>query len=558
MVEMVLLVAAAATAYAVAQRLGLPSAPTLVAAGALLAVFRHPEPAYLGEALTLGVAFLLFLAGLELNPMRVRQQQRAAVRVGLVQFFTMGAVGALGALLLGFGALSAAYVGLALTASSTLVVVRLLQQRRRLIEPSARLVLGVLLLQDVLVILCIPLITRLSAGASAVVGGMLLLALLLAIAYGTLRLLAPQLLRLDRHPELLLLAALSVLFIFIGLAAIADLPIVVGAFLAGVSLSAFPVNGVVRVQLAPIGEFFTALFFTALGALLFDTTPTQLWQGLILAAVVILATPVLVTFVVERAGLSTRPALEAGVLLAQASELSLVVGLQGALTGQISDHVFSVIAVATVLTMVSTPFLSRDRVVWWLLQRYPRRATPSAPIPEHDHVLLLGSGATGMPLLETILATGAEVVVIDDDPGVIARLQEADVPCIRGEATDVDVLRQANAASARVITSTVRRPMDNQRVLEFARGVPVLVRVFDDEDAEWVRSAGGIPVVYAEAAAEGMLEWYDKHRDDIAAHRLRPRGIVDRRDRRRRGPPQPPESSVTSGRAMRTTSPEST
>jgi CPA2 family monovalent cation:H+ antiporter-2 len=556
MLELVLLVAAAATAYAVAERLGLPSAPTLITAGALLALFRPPSGESLADALTLGTAFLLFLAGIELNPRRVGQQRRAALRAGLAQFFALGIIGALAALLLGYDALSAAYTGLALTASSTLVVVRLLQQRRRLFEPSARLVLGVLLIQDLLVILTIPLLTRVTSGASAMAIGMVLLVLLLALAYGTLRLLAPLLLRLDDHPELLLLAALSVLFIFIGLGQVADLPLVVGAFLAGVALSAFPVNGVVRVQLAPIGEFFTALFFTALGALLADTTPTQLWQGVLLALVIVLVTPPLVTFIVQRTGLSTRPALEAGVLLAQASELSLVVGLQGALAGHISDHVFSVIAIATVASMVATPFLSHDRVVWWLLQRYPRRVTPSAPIPAGGHVLILGSGSTGMPLVETILATGFEVVVVDDDPAVIARLQDADVPCIRGEATDLEVLAEANARTARVITSTVRRPEDNLRVLEFARGVPVLVRVFEDEEAAWVAAAGGTPVIYSQAAAEALLGWYDAHREAIAGHRLQPKGVLERRDPRR--PRQPPDGSGTSGRAMRTTVPEST
>jgi hypothetical protein len=93
-------------------------------------------------------------------------------------------------------------------------------------------------------------------------------------------------------------------------------------------------------------------------------------------------------------------------------------------------------------------------------------------------------------------------------------------------------------------------------VLEFARGVPVLVRVFEDEDAEWVVAAGGIPVIYSEAAAEGLLEWYDEHRAELAAHRLRPRGVVDRRERRV-SERHPPEESGTSGRASRTTSPGS-
>ncbi len=99
--------------------------------------------------------------------------------------------------------------------------------------------------------------------------------------------------------------------------------------------------------------------------------------------------------------------------------------------------------------------------------------------------------------------------MVDDDPVVIDRLLEADVPCIRGDASDLEVLRRANADRARIISSTIRRPRDNRRLLEFARGVTVLVRVFDERDAGWIRELGGVPVVYSEAAAEEMLKWFD-------------------------------------------------
>jgi len=114
-----------------------------------------------------------------------------------------------------------------------------------------------------------------------------------------------------------------------------------------------------------------------------------------------------------------------------------------------------------------------------------------------------------MPLLETLLAAGNDVVVVDDDPAVIARLRQADVPCIRGDASDREVLLRANARNARLVTSTIRRPRDNARVLELAHGVPVLVRVFEEADAAWVRASGGTPVLYSEAAADSLMTWID-------------------------------------------------
>jgi Trk K+ transport system NAD-binding subunit len=167
------------------------------------------------------------------------------------------------------------------------------------------------------------------------------------------------------------------------------------------------------------------------------------------------------------------------------------------------------------ITMMLTPLLATDRLVWWLVHRYPARRTDPSRLPAGGHVLLLGSGTTGMPLLETLLAAGHDVMVVDDDPAVIGRLSAADVPFIQGDASDAKVLHEARADRARVISSTIRRPEDNSILLSFARGVPVIVRVFDEEDAEWVRRDGGIPVLYSEAAADGLLKWYDRERDRL-------------------------------------------
>ncbi len=510
MVGIALLLAAAAAAHGLARLLRLPPLPLLLAAGLVLARLGRVPAEFLEEALLLGVAFLLFAAGLELNPARTRKQRDPAVRVGLLQFLLLGLAGLGAARLLGFDALSAAYVALALTASSTLVVVRLLRQRRQMFEPFGRLVTGVLLLQDLLVILLIPLMTRASHGSGAVLRGLVAVAALLALAAAAARWLAPAFRRLDGDDETLLLATLAFLFAFIGAAAVLDLPMVVGAFLAGVALSPFPAHALVRPQLAPVADFFAAVFFTALGALIGIPSPTEALQALLLAAVVVVVTPPLVTLVAEWAGFSARPAIEAGLLLAQTSELSLVIGLYAMMEGDVAPAVFTVIGLTTLFTMLLTPLLAGERVAWALLHLHPA-GRPAARLPPlRDHVLVLGSGTTGMPLLETLLGADCQIVVVDDDPNVVGRLREAEIPVIRGDATDTAVLEQARARDARIITSTIRRPRDNRRLLEYARGVPIIVRVFEEEDAAWVRAMGGTPVVYSEAAADGLLAWLDR------------------------------------------------
>jgi CPA2 family monovalent cation:H+ antiporter-2 len=504
------LLLSAAVAYAAARALRLPPVPLLLACGLVVGRVGQVPPGLLEDALILGVAFLLFVTGIELGPQRAGRQRKAVIRVGVLQFVLLGLAGYAGALLIGIDGLGAVFVALALTASSTLVVVRLLRQRRQMFEPFGRLVTGVLLLQDLLVILMIPIVMRAPAGPLAVLGGVAAVALLLSLAGGAWKWVAPLVVRIGRDDESLLLATLAILFLFIGITDWLGLPLVVGAFLAGVALSGFPANAVVRPQLASIGDFFSAIFFTALGALIGVPTVSELIQAAILAGIVVLLTPPLVTAIAEWAGLSARPAIESGLLLAQTSELSLVIGLYGMLEGEITTSVFTVIALVTLATMLLTPFITADRVAWRLLHLHPvRMRGRDVPAFSH-HVLLLGSGTTGMPLLETLFIAGHDVVVVDDDPDVVQRLREADIPVIRGDATDLHVLERARARYARMITSTVRRPEDNRRLLEYARGVPVIIRVFEEEDAAWIREAGGTPVLYSEAAADGLLDWFSE------------------------------------------------
>jgi len=511
MLGIAILLAGAAAGFALAKAFRVPPIPLLLLSGVALAYTGALPAVLLEDALVLGVTFLVFVTGIELSPRRTRQQRRSALRVGVLQFLLLAVAGYATARLLGFATLSALYLALALTASSTLVIVRLLRQRRRMFEPYARVVIGVVLLQDLLVVVLVPILTLAPLGLGAVVTGLLGVAGLGALSYAALRWGSPFLQRIQDDEETLLLIVLALLFVFIAITDLLSLPLVVGAFFAGVALSAFPIDGLVRPQLGSIGDFFSAIFFTALGALIRIPSLTELLQAAALAALVVVVTPPLVARIAKSAGLSARPALEAGLILAQTSELSLVVGLHGMLEGQIPPSVFTVIAIATLITMMATPILSSDRVLWALmrLRRVPRGgriATPSG-----QHVLVLGSGSTGTPLMETLLAYGHEVVVVDDDPAVIAELQEAEIAAIRGDAADTEVLLEARARQARIITSTIRRPEDNRRLLEHTAGtVPVLVRVFEAEDAEWIRSMGGTPILYSLAAAEAMLAWYDQ------------------------------------------------
>jgi len=511
MTAVAMLLLAASVGFGVARGLRLPAIPFLILGGFLLTLTGRLEEEFLQEALLLGITFLVFVAGVELNPERVRHQKRAALMVGAVQFVLLGAVGYVAARGLGFEVQTATYLALALTASSTLVAVRILQQRGQLFEPFGRLVIGVLLLQDLLVILLIPVLSGLPQGAAQVVRGVAATVFLMGLAWILLRWVLPAVLqKLSLDEELLLLFVLSLLFLFLFLSDRMGVPLVAGAFVAGVALSSFPVSGVVRGQLASVSDFFTAVFFTALGATLGIPSPTELLHAAVLALVVLVLTPPVVAWIAERAGFSARPAIFSGLLLSQTSEFSLVVGVQGVVLGHLAPGAFNVIVLVTLATMMLTPLLAGDRVSLWLMHLHPSRRVKEVDEPPRDHVLLLGCGTSGMPLLETLIIGPHRLVAVDDDPQVVELVRQAGVQAFRGDAADERLLLRTGAHQARVVISTVRRVQDNEQLLEVARGRTVLIRAFNDEDAAWVEKRGGRAVLYADAAAQGFLEWFDR------------------------------------------------
>lgn len=510
-----ILLAAAAVGHGVSRWLNVPALPLMLLAGVGASVAAPIPAGLLQDVLVLGVAFLLFLAGLELDPGRLRAQRAASLRVGAVQFGVMALLGFGLSVALGFALLESGYLALALTASSTLVGVRLLRRRQQMFEPFGRLVLGVLLLQDVLVLVSIPVLTQMGSGWPVAFGRFGAIVLLGVASLAIRRWLTPLLLAVADDEELVLLGPLAILFVFLGGTYLLELPLVAGAFLAGVALARFPVHAIVRNELAPVGDFFAALFFTALGALVQVPTAAELWHAASLAGLVVLVTTPLVTFVGERNGLSARSAIEGGLLLSQTSEISLVVGLSGMAQGHIGADVFTVIALVTMATMLATPMIATERLAWRLVHLHPfhRRRDPGRP--PSDHVVLLGAGTTGEPVLEALVAAGCPTVVVEEDPAVCAALQATGIRVVRGDGSDPAVLADAGVARARLVVSTLRRPGENATLLAMVpEDVRVLVRVFDDEEAAWVRERGGRPVVFSELGARRLLAWYGERREE--------------------------------------------
>ena len=518
MTALAILLTAAAAAFGLAKWLRVPSIPLLMLAGAGLGVLADwravdiPED-LVREMIEIGLAVLVFTAGVELSPRRMRGRSRAVSILAVTQFLTLGAAGVGTALWLEYDWITALYLGCALSASSTLVVVRHLQQRRQMFEPYGRLVLGVLLLQDIFIVLIMVALLKSPDGWFAVAHGVANAIALGFLAVAFHRWMVPFVVkRLKLDDEELMLGALAVLFAFSSMAYLLELPFLVGAFVGGFAISAFPMNGLVRGMLGSLSGFFLALFFISAG--MFLTMPD--WQmvghSLLFIAVLVTVTVLLVGIVAEVVGYSTRAAVETGLMLSQTSEFSLLLALTGVASGQITSELFSIIALITVSTMTLTPFLSRETVALRLVKWHPRyRRGESACEVMRGHAVLLGYGRAGPRTVRSLKERGIDMVVVDEDAGVIRHLIAQGIPCVQGDGSDLHTLERAHCREAKVVFCSMRRTRDAELALKYLKDAPVhvIVRVFENFEEQAVRRAGGQPVQTAYAAAAHFLDWVD-------------------------------------------------
>ncbi len=513
-----LLLIAAAIAFGLSKLLRLPPIPLLILSGIGLRLFAQQlnievSELMLGEMIEIGLTVLVFTTGADLSPRRMLGNTRGIIIVAVTQFVVLGLAGISTAIFLNYNLTTALYLGFALSASSTLVVVRHLQQRRQMFEPFGRLTLGVLLVQDILIILLMVALLSYPGGVLTVVSnlaGTISLGLIAFLIHLKFIPWFTQNLKLD--DEELMLSSLGILFVFTGIAYLLKLPLLVGSFFAGFVLSAFPMNGLVRGMLGSLSSFFLALFFISIGAIL--TMPDRLLIGhsLIFTVVLIFVTVLLVTIVSEKVGYSTRTSIETGLLLSQTSEFSLLLAYTGIASGLITEDLFSMIACITVSTMTLTPFIAQEKVRWALMRLHPRYRKGERSCANYkDHAVLLGYGRSGPKKLKFLRNHGLDVVVIDEDASVIRRLIAQNVPCVQGGISNINLLEQANCKQARVVICSMRQSHDAHIALNYLRNYPVkvVVSTFEHSETEYVQKAGGYPVQTALASSQKFIKWFD-------------------------------------------------
>lgn len=453
----------------------------------------------------LGLLFLLFMIGLEIDLKKVLQSGKLILLTATVQILGCFMLGFLAFRAFGFPLggerLDVVYLAFALMFSSTVIIVKILYDKRELDTVPGRITLGVLVIQDIAAILVLALQAELKDPEIAQIGASLFKVLvLIAAAFTASRYVLPALFRsVARLPELVLVGALAWCFIVAGLAAALGLSMEMGALIAGVAISTFPYTLDVAARVNTLRDFFVTLFFVALGMQI--TAPTiEIVSWAAAVALMVFVSRVLTVFpALELMKMGHRSSLLPTWNLSQVSEFSLVIVAIGIELNHVSDRTVGIIVYAFVITAVFSSYIMTQSggllrlVAPFLVSLGLKDLTTGNEEGDsgggHGHgaseIYLLGFSWTASSLLEEMMNKHAELIprlaVIDFNPLVVRELKRRKVRIIYGDITKRDVLLHAGVGAARVIVctlpNTVLKGATNLRLLKDLRAINPAARI---------------------------------------------------------------------------------
>ncbi|MDQ7783027.1 MAG: cation:proton antiporter [Desulfomonilaceae bacterium] len=501
----------------IGQKLRQPLIIMFLAAGVLagpsgLGIIRsHQEIELLAH---IGIALLLFIVGLKLDLHLIRTTGPVALATGLGQIVFTSIIGFVIAVALDMSYLTAAYVSVALTFSSTIIIVKLLSDKKEIDSLYGRIAIGFLIVQDIAAILALVGLTTLGSSAegqgSAYVSTVTIVAKgigLLGFVALMMKYVLPQLTRRLAHSlELLTLFAVA-WAVFLGAGSdVLGFSKEVGAFLAGISLASTDYRDSIGARLTSLRDFLLLFFFIDLGARLdWSTVGAQVGTSLIFSVFVLIGNPLIVLVIMGLMGYRRRTGFLAGLTVAQISEFSLIVAALGLSIGHITNETVGLITLVGVVTIfISTymilhsgwlyQFLSGPLKVFERRDPYREAAIDTLKETASVDVILVGLGNYGSAIAAYLLGRNKSMLGIDFDPGVLDKWRERGLSVLYGDMADPEIHEHVPLNHARWVISTVRSREMNlalvHKVKKEGYDCKVALTAANEEEAHEFKRAG--------------------------------------------------------------------
>ncbi|HMQ01499.1 MAG TPA: cation:proton antiporter [Candidatus Doudnabacteria bacterium] len=508
------LVAAGVIAY-ILHFLKQPSIIAYIITGLLigpLALYRLHHGEILHGLAEIGMTLLLFMVGLDLDISQLRRIGRAAVVAGIGQIIFTGAIGYALATMLGLAPLPALYIAIALTFSSTIIVVKLLSEKKDMQSLYGKLAVGIFLVQDIAAILILILLAGLtnSAGFGSLNGGLfetviftLAKAFMIGVIVVTLsRTIFPRLLHsLLKSDELLLLFSLGWA---LGLAAFFTSPWIgfnaaIGGFVAGLALANTGAHYQISGRIKPLRDFFIVIFFIVLGSqLVVSNIALAIWPAIILAVFVLIGNPIIITLILGLMGYKIRTSFMTGVTVAQISEFSLILMALGLAAGHVNETHVTIVTMVGITTIGISSYgviysnklyewLSRSTYHW--LERKSRRNNKHQEnlgnTVYRQHIVLIGANRLGSHLVNRLhKQKDQQFIIIDFNPDIVSHYRSLGIAAVCGDIADPYIQEISVLAEAKLIISTIPDFHDTMALMEYVQTLsrkPKLIATASDE-----------------------------------------------------------------------------
>lgn len=412
----------------------------------------------------IGIAFLLFSAGLEISFKRIKEANLKKISIiGTLQVALVFMIALLLSNFLGLDSMQAVYLGIILSFGSTMVVIKILSDKKQLVTLHGRIILGILLLQDLIAIFAIILLTSGGFALTPIIWAITKLIMIIGIALLIKIFILNKIFKFAaKSPELLFLTSLAILFIFIILTYVFELSVVIGAFIAGILLANSKFKLELSGRISPLRDFFSILFFVALGLqIVFNEIIWALF--FILLGIGFVIKPFITLLLLRIAGYKPRTSFLSAISLAQLSEFSLIIGTIGVIAGVLTVPIFSTIILATITTMVfTTYFIEYKNKIYNLLSGFinlfkflPTREIEAYHDKQEKSILLIGAHRMGSILLQELIKNKKELIVLDHNPEMIKYLSHKKIPSIYGDLASPDVLESIDISKLKLVISTV-------------------------------------------------------------------------------------------------------
>ncbi len=494
--------------------LKLPTILAYIVAGILFTASALPGIHDLEALSKIGVTLLLFILGLELKFKELRKVGKIAVITGIGQIVFTTVVGYFICLLLGFDSLTSLFISFAITFSSTIVIVKLLSDKRELTSLHGKITVGFLLVQDFAAILALIFMTSVGNGQTDIFA--LLLTFLKALGLLGLGIILSQevfptiVKRFSNDTEVLFVFSLSWAFLLAGIVTspFFGFTIEIGGFVAGITLANCLESTQIVSKAKALRDFFIVTFFAVLGAKLnFAGLDAYMLQSLALSVFILVGNPLIVMAILGYFGYKARTGFMCGLAVAQISEFSLVLIYLGLQNGVVNEAIVSMITLVGIITFtISSVMIMQSERIYNAIAKYlvvfERKKVvekDTVDVKElKDHVVIVGVDRMGKVIARSL--GDGNTLLIDFNPETVRDFSEMGFNVIFGDATDPNVISKGNLENAKIIISSVPTFEDNLILLNLIKkksgvGPYVILTAHSNQDKEELLQYGADHII---------------------------------------------------------------